>query len=168
MKKSLAFQPGIIAFHQAKFNTCITTKLIAQTMKTRCHIHTLADAMSFERFTRSFSSNVTKSFTSSIAEFIVSLSKTLKTATAKIINSKALKLNITPRITPATISIGISRWTVPDSLNMIFRPLFESQMFWKMLRKTFFLSGFTYFKELAPFLIRIILYNYSVASRHAP
>ena len=156
MKKSPVHRPGIITFHQAKFKRCITIKPTTQTMYTKCQIQTLAEAMSFERFTRGFSSSVTKSFTSSTDVLAVSAVNKWTSTASMMMYSSGINPNIAPKAPPAIISIGINLCTVLDSANMILRPLFESEMLRKMLRKTFDLSGFSYFKELTPFYGHII------------
>lgn len=113
-------------------------------------IQTLADARSFERFTRSFSSSVTKSLTSSTAVFIASMMNIQLKNSTMMMYSNAIKWKIMPTAAPTMISIGASLRIVLDSLNIIFRPLFESEMFWKIWRNTFFLSGFLYGKVLTP------------------
>lgn len=89
-------------------------------------IHTAADARSFERFTCSFSSSVTRSFTSSIAVFKVSMMKSQTRKNTITMYSTAMKRKSRPITMPAMSSIGASCRIVLDSVNIIFRPLLES------------------------------------------
>ena len=138
--------------HHAKCAMCMTKKTRTQIMYTRCQVQTLAEAISFDLLTFSFIWSVTKSLTSSMAELIVSVVNIMIIIAPMIMYSSAIKPKMMPKTTPTTISSGIRRCTVLDSLNIINSPRLESQILRQICLNTFRLSGFWNIKELTPLI----------------